>query len=108
MKERHRHRGIGGLLLEEVLGFAARHTDEVELTVTSTNGSALRFFEGYGFRMCGLFPGGLRLEREMPRLTLLLLAFYEDGLTEVISQVCRPAQQYRVAVSVRLTFKVLW
>ena len=42
------------------------------------------------------------------RMALLLLAFYEDGLTEVISQVCRPAQQYRVTVSVRLTFKVLW
>ena len=41
-------------------------------------------------------------------MTFLLLAFYEDGLTEVISQVCRPAQQYRVTVSVRLTFKVLW
>ena len=40
-------------------------------------------------------------------MTLLLLAFYEDGLTEVISQVGRPAQQYRVTVSVRLTFKVL-
>src|SRR6266702_4862647 len=39
------------------------------------------------------------------RMALLLLAFYEDGLTEVISQVCRPAQQYRVTVSVRLTFK---
>ena len=42
------------------------------------------------------------------RMTVLLLAFYEDGLTEVISQVCRPAQQDRVTVSVRLTFKVLW
>ena len=42
------------------------------------------------------------------RMILLLLAFCEDGLTEVISQVCRPAQQYRVTVSVRLTFKVLW
>src|ERR1700731_2458265 len=41
-------------------------------------------------------------------MTFLLLAFYEDGLTEVISQVCRPAQQYRITVSVRLTFKVLW
>ena len=42
------------------------------------------------------------------RMTLQLLALYEDGLTEVISQVCRPAQQYRVTISVRLTFKVLW
>ena len=43
-----------------------------------------------------------------PEPKLLLSSFYEDGLTEVISQVRRPAQKYRITVSVRFTFKVLW
>jgi ribosomal protein S18 acetylase RimI-like enzyme len=64
LKERFRRKGVAGLLFAAVLEYAARQVDQVELIVSADNQGAIIFFERFGFRMCGLMPRGIRIERE--------------------------------------------
>ena len=101
------------------LPYSEEHTIQRELRCAST--TALRQFQAATragvlpeILVAGCAPTRSILFRQgsnagkAAEVEVLLLASYEDGLTEMITQVCRPAQQYRVTVSVRLTFKVLW
>ncbi len=45
---KHRNRGVGGLLMDEVM--RTHSTKKLTLMVTKTNIKALRFYEKYGFR----------------------------------------------------------
>jgi ribosomal protein S18 acetylase RimI-like enzyme len=69
----HRQRGIGRLLINEVLAWARqRNVRTLQLMVTSSNETAIRFYEGLGFARTGRtepYPNdpGL-IEYEMSRL----------------------------------------
>jgi len=57
-----RNRGVGALLLEEVIRRAQQHAcAEVSLSVISSNLNALRFYQRHGFKNDALF-----LERHLP------------------------------------------
>ena len=50
----HLRKGVGRLLFEEILGWAAQHgVQVVQLMVTSKNDSAIRFYEELGFARTG-------------------------------------------------------
>lgn len=68
----HRRRGIGRMLVEEVLGWAMqRGVRVVQLMVTSKNDSAMRFYEQLGFTGTGRtepYPNDASMvEHEMAR-----------------------------------------
>jgi ribosomal protein S18 acetylase RimI-like enzyme len=69
----HRQRGIGRLLINEVLAWARqRNVRTLQLMVTSSNETAIRFYEGLGFARTGRtepYPNDPALiEYEMSRL----------------------------------------
>jgi ribosomal protein S18 acetylase RimI-like enzyme len=69
----HRQRGIGRLLIKEVLAWARqRNVRTLQLMVTSSNETAIRFYEGLGFARTGRtepYPNDPALiEYEMSRL----------------------------------------
>ncbi len=64
LKERFRRKGVARLLFAAVLEYVARQVDQVELIVSADNHRAIIFFERFGFRICGLMPRGIRIERE--------------------------------------------
>jgi ribosomal-protein-alanine N-acetyltransferase len=54
VQEQHRRRGVASLLMDEVLGFAARTgVDEIYLEVRVSNRPAHSFYAGLGFREAG-------------------------------------------------------
>lgn len=64
VKEKSRHSGIAGHLLEEILHYAASILNQLEVEVSVRDDDVVRLFERYGFRMCGLLPRRLRVVGE--------------------------------------------
>jgi GNAT superfamily N-acetyltransferase len=64
VKGKFRRRGIGGLLLHEILLYAAADVKQLETQILSRHESVVRLFEQFGFRLCGLLPSALRIGQE--------------------------------------------
>ena len=64
VKEKFRRQGIAGLLLQAILQFASCNLEQLELEVPARCENVVHLFEQFGFRMCGLVPGGLRVGQE--------------------------------------------
>jgi len=64
VREKFRRKGFAGLLLKEILLHATSKVKQVETLVPLRCESAVRLFEKFGFRMCGLVPNGLKVGQE--------------------------------------------
>jgi L-amino acid N-acyltransferase YncA len=64
VKEKFRRSGIGGLLLHEILLYAAADVKQLETHIPTRRESVVRLFEQFGFRMCGLLPSALKVGQE--------------------------------------------
>jgi ribosomal protein S18 acetylase RimI-like enzyme len=64
VREEFRRKGIGGLLVQEILQYSIGDVDQLEVEVPAPCEGVLRLFEQFGFRMCGLVPNGLRVEQQ--------------------------------------------
>ena len=64
VKERFRRKGLAGLLLNEIIQFASCDLEQLEVEVPARCETVVNLFEQFGFRMCGLVPGGLRVGQE--------------------------------------------
>lgn len=60
VSKEYRNEGIGSLLFEELINFAKSSLELkiVYLTVYGNNNRALHFYKKFGFKKCGLIPGG--------------------------------------------------
>jgi GNAT superfamily N-acetyltransferase len=61
VREKFRHRGFAGLLLRAILTHVTRELEQLETQVPLRCERAVRLFEKFGFRMCGLIPNGLKV-----------------------------------------------
>lgn len=64
VREDFRGRGIGGMLLQEVVRHAACSVERLEVEIPFPRENVVRLFERQGFRMCGLIPNCLRVGHE--------------------------------------------
>lgn len=64
VKEKFRRRGVASLLLRALLQFASCDLEQLEVEVPAKCESVVCLFERFGFRMCGLMPGGIRVGQE--------------------------------------------
>lgn len=64
VREKFRHKGFAGLLLREILTHVTSEVKQLETQVPLRCESAVRLFEKFGFRMCGLLPSGLQVGQE--------------------------------------------
>jgi GNAT superfamily N-acetyltransferase len=64
VREEYRGRGIGGRLLREILLYAADDLQQLEVQIPLRCESGVRLFEKFGFRMVGLLPNALKVDKE--------------------------------------------
>jgi len=64
VREKFRHKGIASLLLKELLRFATSEVKKLEVQVPLKCENAVRLFELFGFRLCGLLPGDRQVGAE--------------------------------------------
>ena len=69
------NRGIGSLLLEQIIAFAKENSFEViDLQVRSDNKSAIHLYEKYGFKKIGEHPAFFKMDDEKIRFDFMYLA----------------------------------
>ena len=64
VKAQYRHKGVAGLLLQEILRHASSDIEQLEVEVPAKCEKVVDLFEQFGFRLCGLLPSGLRVGQE--------------------------------------------
>lgn len=64
VREKFRQKGIGGLLLREILRYAVNGVERLEVEVPSPCENVVRLLDQCGFRMCGLVPNRLQVVQQ--------------------------------------------
>jgi len=72
VREQSRHAGLAQQLIRDILRQAAQKVDQVELLTANSNYSAIRFYEGCGFRKLAVLTRGLRIEGRDHDLQMLI------------------------------------
>ncbi len=58
----YRHQGIGKVFMEKIIDEAKKNLDDlkiIRLSVFANNPVAIKMYEEFGFKECGVLPGGL-------------------------------------------------
>jgi GNAT superfamily N-acetyltransferase len=64
VKEQYRHKGVAGLLLQEILRHASSDMEQLEVELPAKCEKVVDLFEQFRFRLCGILPSGLRVGQE--------------------------------------------
>ena len=62
VRDEARGTGLADALVEALLDHAARHVEQIKLTVNAENARAIKFYERHGFREIGRIPRSLNID----------------------------------------------
>ena len=69
----YRGQGVGSKLIQHVISYAKDHVSQIHLMCVTTNISAIKLYQKYGFRIYGTEPKSLKLQGQYYDEHLMIL-----------------------------------